>query len=223
MELNFAEIDSKKSFESFDYNSYEMDTSNNSDKYWEQNNPAKQNAQTSAKKKKVSFDDILSNMNLVVNKNGVLQFMSQSQNQTQQHPPQQQQYPPQQHQYPPQQHSYPPQQHSYPPQQQPYLPQQQKQSTKSVQNKNEPLDPSVKHSYIYNKYFKDYQDAYSPVPEVKVPKTREEYLKMLVEEKLRKIEERKRISQIKSTKLLFTTNVGNIQASKNGLRMMSFY
>jgi hypothetical protein len=218
MELNFAEIDSKKSFESFDYNSYEMDTSNNSDKYWEQNTPAKQNAQTSAKKKKVSFDDILSNMNLVVNKNGVLQFMSQSQNQTQQHP-----YPPQQHPYPPQQHPYPPQQHPYPPQQQPYLPQQQKQSTKSVQNKNEPLDPSVKHSYIYNKYFKDYQDAYSPVPEVKVPKTREEYLKMLVEEKLRKIEERKRISQIKSTKLLFTTNVGNIQASKNGLRMMSFY
>jgi hypothetical protein len=218
MELNFAEIDSKKSFESFDYNSYEMDTSNNSDKYWEQNTPAKQNAQTSAKKKKVSFDDILSNMNLVVNKNGVLQFMSQSQNQTQQHP-----YPSQQHPYPPQQHPYPPQQHSYPPQQQPYLPQQQKQSTKSVQNKNEPLDPSVKHSYIYNKYFKDYQDAYSPVPEVKVPKTREEYLKMLVEEKLRKIEERKRISQIKSTKLLFTTNVGNIQASKNGLRMMSFY
>jgi len=211
MELNFAEIDSKKSFESFDYNSYEMDTSNNSDKYWEQNTPAKQNAQTSGKKKKVSFDDILSNMNLVVNKNGVLQFMSQSQNQTQQHP------------YPPQQNPYPPQQHQYPPQQHPYPPQQQKQSTKSVQNKNEPLDPSVKHSYIYNKYFKDYQDAYSPVPEVKVPKTREEYLKMLVEEKLRKIEERKRISQIKSTKLLFTTNVGNIQASKNGLRMMSFY
>ena len=218
MELNFAEIDSKKSFESFDYNSYEMDTSNNSDKYWEQNNPAKQNAQTSAKKKKVSFDDILSNMNLVVNKNGVLQFMSQSQNQTQQHP-----YPPQQNPYPPQQQQYLPQQQPYLPQQQPYLPQQQKQSTKSVQNKNEPLDPSVKHSYIYNKYFKDYQDAYSPVPEVKVPKTREEYLKMLVEEKLRKIEERKRISQIKSTKLLFTTNVGNIQASKNGLRMMSFY
>ena len=218
MELNFAEIDSKKSFESFDYNSYEMDTSNNSDKYWEQNNPAKQNAQTSGKKKKVSFDDILSNMNLVVNKNGVLQFMSQSQNQTQQHP-----YPPQQNPYPPQQQQYLPQQQPYLPQQQPYLPQQQKQSTKSVQNKNEPLDPSVKHSYIYNKYFKDYQDAYSPVPEVKVPKTREEYLKMLVEEKLRKIEERKRISQIKSTKLLFTTNVGNIQASKNGLRMMSFY
>ena len=211
MELNFAEIDSKKSFESFDYNSYEMDTSNNSDKYWEQNTPAKQNAQTSGKKKKVSFDDILSNMNLVVNKNGVLQFMSQSQNQTQQHP------------YPPQQNPYPPQQHQYPPQQHPYPPQQQKQSTKSVQIKNEPLDPSVKHSYIYNKYFKDYQDAYSPVPEVKIPKTREEYLKMLVEEKLRKIEERKRISQIKSTKLLFTTNVGNIQASKNGLRMMSFY
>jgi hypothetical protein len=225
MELNFAEIDSKKSFESFDYNSYEMDTSNNSDKYWEQNTPAKQNTQTSAKKKKVSFDDILSNMNLVVNKNGVLQFMSQTQNQTQQsqYLPHQNQYSPQQNQYSPHHNQYSPHQNQYSPQQNQYSPQQQKQSTKSVQNKNEPLDPSVKHSYIYNKYFKDYQDAYSPVPEVKVPKTREEYLKMLVEEKLRKIEERKRISQIKSTKLLFTTNVGNIQASKNGLRMMSFY
>jgi hypothetical protein len=239
MELNFAEIDSKKSFESFDYNSYEMDTSNNSDKYWEQNTPANQNAQTSAKKKKVSFDDILSNMNLVVNKNGVLQFMSQTQNQTQQsqylpqqHPyppqqnqysPQQNQYSPHQNQYSPHQNQYSPHQNQYSPHQNQYSPQQQKQSTKSVQIKNEPLDPSVKHSYIYNKYFKDYQDAYSPVPEVKIPKTREEYLKMLVEEKLRKIEERKRISQIKSTKLLFTTNVGNIKASKNGLRMMSFY
>ncbi len=225
MELNFAEIDSKKSFESFDYNSYEMDTSNNSDKYWEQNTPAKQNTQTSAKKKKVSFDDILSNMNLVVNKNGVLQFMSQTQNQTQQsqYLPQQNQYSPHQNQYSPHQNQYSPHQNQYSPHQNQYSPQQQKQSTKSVQNKNEPLDPSVKHSYIYNKYFKDYQDAYSPVPEVKIPKTREEYLKMLVEEKLRKIEERKRISQIKSTKLLFTTNVGNIKASKNGLRMMSFY
>ena len=48
---------------------------------------------------------------------------------------------------------------------------------------------------------------------------------MLVEEKLRQIEERKRIAQIKSTKLLFTTNVGNngnIPVSKNGLRKMSF-
>ena len=48
---------------------------------------------------------------------------------------------------------------------------------------------------------------------------------MLLEERIRQIEERKRISQIKSTRMLFTTNMGNegnIQASKNGLRMMNF-
>ena len=99
------------------------------------------------------------------------------------------------------------------------------QNPRLVEIKKEQIEPAVKHSYIYNKYFKDYQDANPPVPEIKVPKTKEEYLKMLLEERIRQIEERKRISQIKSTRMLFTTNMGNegnIQASKNGLRMMNF-
>ena len=90
----------------------------------------------------------------------------------------------------------------------------------------------MKHSYIFNKYFKDYKDANVPKKEVKVPKTKEEYFQMVAEERLRQIEERKRISQIKSTKLMFTTNYGNvpnpnsenrnIKATTNNLRKMSF-
>ena len=91
------------------------------------------------------------------------------------------------------------------------------------------VEPAVKHSYIYNKYFKDYQDATPQIPEVRVPKTKEEYFQMLLEDRVKRIEERKRISQIKSTKLMFTSNIeynnnniNTIQASKNSLRMMSF-
>ena len=169
----------------------------NYEKYWQQN---VENVEKTTKKKKISFDDILTNMNLVVNKGGVLQFMSINKELEQNFAPD-----------PQQPYSNPQQPYSNP--QQPYS------------NPQQPLDHSVKHSYIYNKYFKDYNDATPAAPEVKVPKTKEEYLKMLVEEKIRQNEERKRISQIKSTKLLFTTNVGNqgtIPVSKNGLRKMGF-
>ena len=73
MELNYSEIDN---------NSKEYDTliNNNFDKYWEK--PAEKLAEKSndekVKKKRVTFDDILTNMNLVVNKTGVLQFMTPS-------------------------------------------------------------------------------------------------------------------------------------------------
>ena len=147
-------------------------------------------------------------MNLVVNNQGVLQFMTTSNSVNEEQYPQQQ-YP--QQQYPQQQ--YPQQQ--YPQQQYP-----QQQAVRKI----EPLDPSVKHSYIYNKYFKDYKDVNTPKP-VKVPKTKEEYIQMVLEERTRQIEERKRISQIKSKKMMFTSNYanpGNIQASRNTLRRMSF-
>ena len=186
MELNFAEIDNninnQNSYENFDYNSYDT----NSQKYWE--NPKETQTQTQneikPKKKKVSFDDILSNMNLVVNNNGSLQFITP----TPTHTPTQEYINPQQ------------------------------------------VEPAVKHSYIYNKYFKDYQDATPQIPEVRVPKTKEEYFQMLLEDRVKRIEERKRISQIKSTKMMYTSNIeynnnntnNTIQASKNSLRMMSF-
>jgi hypothetical protein len=216
MELNFSELDNKNTknpYENFDYNAYENQSTTNPEKYWEQQNAQKKQQ---PKKKKVSFDDILSNMNLVVNQSGVLQFMQPNQQIEQQY--EQQQYYEQQPQY---QQQYQQQQYQQPQYQQPI----------HVQ-KQEPLDPSVKHSFIYNKYFKDYQDAQPSAPQVRVPKTIEEYHQMLLEDKIKQIQQQKRIAEIKSTKLLFVSNPGgnqnnsinprNMQASRNNLRSMNF-
>jgi hypothetical protein len=147
-------------------------TSINSENYWEVSNT--QSVQP--KKKKVSFDDILTNMNLVVNPKGVLQYMAPVND--------------------------------------------------NVNNviSEEPLDTN---GYIYNKYFKDYANKNTVTPIVRVPKTIEEYKQMLLEDKINRIRERKRISQIKSTKMLFTntgTNIGtnNINVTRNTLGKMSF-
>jgi hypothetical protein len=60
-------------------------------------------------------------------------------------------------------------------------------------------------SYIYNKYFKDYNESnVNNQPVIRVPKTREEYIEMLIEDRAKRVQEKKRISQIKSTKLFFT-------------------
>ena len=137
----------------------------------------------------------------------------------------------QEQQYSQQQYSqqqYPQQQYS----QQQYSQQQYPEYIAQLNNKinvkkQDPLDPSVKHSYIYNKYFKDYQDATPTAPEVKIPKTKEEYFQLLNEERIRRIQEAHRISQIKSKKLLFTTNNAyhgnNVKATTNKLQKMSFY
>ena len=200
MELNFTEYD----------NYTDNNLENDYTKYWEQ--------PKTEKKKKVSFNDILTNMNLVVGKNGVLQQM---QHQVVE-PSYEEQYLPQ-----------PQQQYNIKKQDQ-YLPQQQEQyNIKKIEQNQAPIDPTVKHSFIYNKYFKDYVDVYKPEPEVLVPKSMEEYRQMVYEQKVREAEERKRIAEIKSTKLMFTTNKGyenanngknpaNIRPSKNNLRMMNF-
>jgi hypothetical protein len=201
MELNFTEIDNldKNSYENFNTNPNE---SSNQPKYWEKT----KKINNVEKKKRVTFDDILSNMNLVVNQNGVLQSMVPLQQYDQPQYYQEQQYQQQPYQY----------------QQQPY---------QQIQKNNGPLDPSVKHSYIFNKYFKDYKDANDNLkPQVKVPKTIEEYRQMVFEERVRQIQERNRIAKIKSTKMLYTSNPhmqqnrnqGVIKASKNNLRSMNF-
>ncbi len=192
MDITFTEYDSNtNSNQEFNY-----------ENYWEQPKPEK--------KKKVSFNDILSNMNLVVGKNGVLQKMQHQQ-------PLEQQYTSEQ---------YVPQQYDYE-----YLPQQnipQQQYNQYIPQKEQPINPSVKHSYIYNKYFKDYNDTFQPEPEVLVPKTIEEYRQMVLEQRQKILEERRRIAQIKSTKLMFTTNQNHnvvpttIKPSKNSLRSMNF-
>jgi hypothetical protein len=198
MNLNFTEVDNLGNGDNFDVNGYQ---SNN---YWETANPKIE------KKKKVSYDDILNSLNLVVNKNGVLQYMSMKPNDGNQEQPQ---YNKQQAQYSKSQYS-------------------QQQQTKVIKGK--PLDPQVKNSAIFNKYFKDYKDPNAEqVQEVKVPQTIEEYRQMVLEERMRRIQERNRIAQIKSTKMLYESNNGNIgsnnvrnngniHASKNNLRMMKF-
>ena len=205
MELNFTDLNSS------DNNSYQQ----NGDNYWEK--PKVEEKQT--RRKKVSFNDILSNMNLVVNNQGVLQFMVPNQNEQ-----------PQQYQESPQQYQESPQQYQNSPQQQQYYqnsPQQPQYYQDSQQNKgSQPiLDQSVKHSYIYNKYFKDYGRANSEKVEPRVPKTIQEYHQMLLEDKIKKIQHKKMIEQVKSKKMIFISDPGstrNIQVSTNNLRMMNF-
>ena len=206
MNLDFTEYDN--------FNNNLENQNEDYSKYWEQ--------PKIEKKKKVSFNDILSNMNLVVGKNGVLQKMHQPVIEEEQYldynslP-----------QYNPNHIS------QYNPNP---LPQYNSNSLPQYNVKKQteaPIDPAVKHSFIYNKYFKDYVDAYKPEPEILVPKTIEEYKQMVYELRLKQQEERKRISEIKSTKLMFTTNQGyenanngknpaNIRPTKNNLRMMRF-
>ena len=197
MEINFSEIDNINTQKPCEkYNDNEFD-SNNSEKYWASANIKKEQH---VKKKKVSFTDILSNMNLVVDKNGILQSMSIRREENKKDCYEQQQY--------------------------------EQQSSQQQSSQQQPIDPTVKHSYIYNKYFKDYATANAPPPEKKIPKTIQEYNQMVYEERLKQIEQRKRVAEIKSTKLMFTTTPGNhinnnvnprnVQPSKNTLRKMAF-
>ena len=157
--------------------------------YWEQDAPKKES-------KRVSFDNILNGMNLVVDKSGTLKFATLK----------------------------------------PTMEEggtQSAQITKSVNydtstpNSN-PLPSALKHSSIYNKYFKDYEDLNAEQPQVRVPKTMEEYKKMLWDDRVKKIKHQQLMSQIKPKQLLFVSNKNNINnrqpitPSKNGLKKMSF-
>lgn len=208
MELNITELDNLNTMNPYDTFDYDTFDKQNTQNYWE---TTKKN-ENPEKRKKVSFNDILSNMNLVVNNKGVLQFMSPNHSELEQNnltPDYNQNY-----QYNPNEFT---QQNKY-----------QNQRISQQKQNLDPVEPSVKHSYIYNKYFKDYSDPNVKKPEPRVPKTMEEYRQMLIEDKIKAIEHKKRISQIKSTKMLYTTTPGsnsnprNMVASKNNLRMMSF-
>ncbi len=79
MDLNFSELD----------NIDTINTGAETNNYWEQQSKPPAAPQ---KRKKVSFDDILSNMNLVVNKTGVLQRMVPMNNQNDDYSQHQQQH-----------------------------------------------------------------------------------------------------------------------------------
>lgn len=215
MELKLSEMDTMNPYDTFDYNSYQQ----NGENYWEK--PKIQESQP--KKKKVSFNDILSNMNLVVNKEGVLQFMAPTKEVVTH-----------EKQYSSQNYNYNPSDYNQPNYNQPNYNQSNynqpnfRQQPQQINN-SQPLDPSVKHSYIYNKYFKDYADPNVEKPTVRVPKTIEEYYQMLLDDKKKAIEHKLMVDQIKSKKLLFTAPQGptgvnpmNIISTKNNLRSMNF-
>jgi len=146
------------------------------------------------KKKQISYDDILSSMNTVVI-DGKLEFIKKDvlQNIVANNQQRQQQLP-----YPQKQ-----QQRQYQ-QQQPHLPQQPQQKKVTF---NQPQPQLDKSSYIYNKFFKDYKDPLQVQNEPpRRPLTKNELIKQLVINKVNSINERNRIAEIKSTKLLFNNN-----------------
>lgn len=147
-------------------------------------------------KAKVSYGDILSSLNLVV-ENGVLKHIQvkptlNDQNTQPQRPNQQrptQQRPTQQRHTQPQRPNQP-------------------------QSNN--VDPQMKNSYIFNKFFKDYKDQ-SVIEEPKPILTREEQKQAMIVDYIKRVNERKRIEQIKSKKLLFNTNNINIAYKQNSI------
>jgi len=175
--------------------------------------PTKPMQQKKPKKKGISYDDILSSMNTVVI-DGKLEFIRndsqmhkhnshfhqeepEPQLNTNQSPKKIVNYTQTQRQ---QQHQ---QQHQqqYPQQHQ----QQHQQQPGPIQN----LDPNVKNSYIFNKYFKDYKDPeYHPIP--KNPLTKQQLFRQLLIDQVNRYNNSLRISQIKSTRLLFNSNNNNI-------------
>jgi hypothetical protein len=179
MEVTFTEI----------YNDVgnNIDKTHNSENYLEvkkeKNGYWENNGVEVKKKKKVTYDDILTSLNLVVAPNGVLQYMNAKPNTFNDEPPVM----------------------SYP------------QSILKNSVKQEQIQPQVKHSYIYNKYFKSYKDSNVTVEEPRKPMTRGEYQKMVIEDLIKKRLAQKRVAQIKSKQMAFTNNNQPIYASRNNL------
>ena len=196
MELKFTEIDDFDNNNNyFDVNSYNLSQSGlvNTNNYWEKSTEIKQEKQEiKSKKKRVTYDDILTSLNLTVSPNGVLQYMTVNPNNDDLFL---------QSQYQPQEIK--------------------NRNTSNALQNQKPLEPQVKNSYIFNKYFKDYKETNIQIEEPKRPQTIEEYNKMVLEERIRRMKEKNRIAQIKSTKLLFENN-STINVSTNNLRRMPF-
>ncbi len=164
------------------------------------------------KKKSVSFNDILSNMQMIVDKNGVLQHIIPK---------------PMTGGAGADPYAYDAGMYNQP---MPIL-------DNGVSYPADPVHPSVKHSYIYNKYFANYADPHAVLeqPAVRVPKTLDEYARMLLDDKRARQQERERIARVKSTKMLYTqipagggscnaaggSSCGVLRASSNSLRTMN--
>jgi hypothetical protein len=183
MEINFTEIPQSNISDINDISDINANNGNNANNinYWENNNENK-------KKKKVTYDDILSSLNLVVAPNGVLQYMNTKPNTfNRENINVEQEY---------------------------------EIKPKSILKKSinqEKIEPQVKHSYIFNKYFKNYKEP-DTIQEPLKPMTREEYKKMAIANLIQRRLAQKRVAEIKSKKMAFTNNNNQtIYASKNNL------
>jgi hypothetical protein len=172
MELNFEELE---------INETTLANEPNYVNYWSNANKTIDTPQ----KKKVSYDDILSSLNMVVH-NGVLQFANPIQS-NQPNQPNQTKQSNQSNQL--------------------------NQSNK-VQKKQVTIREPNSSNYITNKYFKDYKEP-GVIEEPPKPMTKEEYRQMLIQDYIKRQEAQRRIAQIKSKKLLFHTNNINIAQNPN--------
>jgi hypothetical protein len=68
--------------------------------------------------------------------------------------------------------------------------------------------PIDKNSYIYNKFFKNYKDPYQEQQNeiLQRPLTKKELINQIIKNKIEAVNQKNRIAQIKSTKLLFNNN-----------------
>jgi hypothetical protein len=82
------------------------------------------------------------------------------------------------------------------------------QSQPQTQSQNNYQSHINKSSYIYNKFFKNYKEPTEQVQneEPRRPLTKKEFIKQLIINRANAINERNRIAEIKSTKLLFNNN-----------------
>jgi len=183
MEINFTEIPQNN-----DHNNDNFVNHN----YWETNNINNTNNENK-KKNKITYDDILSSLNLVVAPNGVLQYMSTKPNTFNREVEHEELV------------------------QQKHEPKLKSILKKTTYQNEEKIEPQVKHSYIFNKYFKSYKEP-NAVEEPLKPMTREEYKRMVVEDLIKRKLAQQRVAQIKSKKMAFTNNNNQvIYASKNNL------
>jgi len=170
MELNIEELN--------DTETSSTTLVNNSTNYWENKNT---NTNTTQKKPRVSYDDILSSLNMVV-QNGVLKFANPIPNSKTNT----------------------------------------NSNVKTNSNSNIKTNPNPKtnlntkiklnsnsNNFITNKYFKDYKEE--PEPLERKPLTKEEQRELYIKRQ----QELKHISEVKSKKLLFNTQNINIAPRQN--------
>lgn len=207
MELNFTEINKINtdinSNNNFKYNSLNNDTkneiinkkvsfntNNTYSTYWD---PKPEYEKIEPTKNQVSYDDILNSMNMVLI-NGRLHFVPSNKSNIQQN----QQYNQIQNINNKNNHNQNNQNYNH--------------NQNDFNNKN---NKTNNNSYIYNKYFKNFQEeeVQNDVPQE--PLTPEEIKRNIIINRLKQIEQRKRIEQIKSKKLLFDTSNINISHQNN--------